>query len=62
MAIPSAIWYGAITYFAFTAGGNFDALRARIAAGQKWLSIGAVAVVAAALLVWWIRRRRTAAP
>ncbi len=57
MAIPSAIWYGAITYFAFTAGGNFDALRARIAQGQKWLSIAAAVVVAGALLVWWVRRR-----
>ena len=58
MAIPSGIWYAAITYLAFTAGGNFEALKARIAAGQKWVSIGAVAVVVAALLVWWVRRRR----
>ncbi len=61
MAIPSGIWYAAITYLAFTAGGNFDALRARIAAGQRWLGIGAAALVAVALLVWWVRRRRAAA-
>ncbi len=61
MAIPSGIWYAAITYFAFTAGGNFDALRARMAAGQRWLAIGAAALVAVALLVWWVRRRRAAA-
>lgn len=60
MAIPSGIWYGAITYFAFTAGGNFDALRARIAAGQKWLGIGAAVIAVVVLLVWWVRRRRTA--
>ena len=57
MAIPSAIWYGAITYFAFTAGGNFDALRSRMAQGQKWVSIAAAVVVACALLAWWVRRR-----
>jgi membrane protein DedA with SNARE-associated domain len=61
MAIPSGIWYAAITYFAFTAGGNFDALRARMAAGQKWLAIAAGVLVAAGLLVWWLRRRRAPA-
>jgi membrane protein DedA with SNARE-associated domain len=57
MAVPSGIWYAAITYFAFTAGGNFDALRARMAAGQRWLAIAAAAAAAAALLVWLVRRR-----
>jgi membrane protein DedA with SNARE-associated domain len=61
MAIPSAIWYGGITYLAFTAGGNFDTLRARIAAGQRWLGVGAAVLVAIAALVWWVRRRRAAA-
>lgn len=61
MAIPSAIWYAAITYLAFTAGGNFDALRARMAAGQRWLGISAAVIVAVVLVVWWIRRRRAAA-
>jgi membrane protein DedA with SNARE-associated domain len=61
MAIPSGIWYAAITYFAFTAGGNFDALRARMAAGQKWLAIAAGVLVLGGLLVWWLRRRRAAA-
>jgi membrane protein DedA with SNARE-associated domain len=61
MAIPSGIWYAAITYFAFTAGGNFDALRSRMAAGQKWLAIAAGVLVLGGLLVWWLRRRRAAA-
>ena len=61
MAIPSGIWYAAITYFAFTAGGNFDALRARMAAGQKWLAIAAGVLVLAGLIVWWLRRRRATA-
>jgi membrane protein DedA with SNARE-associated domain len=58
MGLASALWYGAITYFAFTAGANFDALKARMAEGQRWLGVGAGAVVAIALLVWWVRRRR----
>ena len=58
MAIPSGIWYAVITYLAFTAGGNFDTLKARIAAGQKWLALGAGVIAAVALVVWLVRRRR----
>ena len=58
MGLASAAWYGAITYFAFTAGSNFEALQARVAQGQKWVGIGAAVIVAVALLVWWLRRRR----
>ncbi len=57
MAIPSGIWYGAITYAAYTAGGDFAALRARLAAGQRWISVAAIVVVAIATGVWWMRRR-----
>ena len=58
MAIPSGIWYAAVTYLAFTAGGNFDALKTRIAAGQRWLGIGAAALGLVLLAVWLVRRRR----
>ena len=61
MGLASAVWYGAITYFAFTAGANFEALQAKVAQGQKWLAIGAVVMVAAVLVVWALRRRRRAA-
>jgi membrane protein DedA with SNARE-associated domain len=61
MAIPSGLWYAAITYLAFTAGGNFEALRARIAAGQRWVGIGAAVVVGVLVIVWLVRRRRPAA-
>jgi membrane protein DedA with SNARE-associated domain len=61
MTLASAVWYGLITYFAYQAGANFDALRARMAEGQKWLGIGAAAIVAVGLLVWWVRRRRARA-
>ena len=61
MGLASAVWYGAITYFAFTAGANFEALQAKVAQGQKWLGLGAVVLVAVGLLVWWLRRRRAPA-
>jgi membrane-associated protein len=61
MAIPSGLWYAAITYLAFTAGGNFEALKARIAAGQRWVGIGAAVVVGLLVIVWLVRRRRPAA-
>jgi membrane protein DedA with SNARE-associated domain len=33
MGLASAVWYGVITYLAYTAGANFEALQARIATG-----------------------------
>ena len=58
MAIPSGLWYAGITYLAYTAGGNFEALTARLAAGQRWLGIAAGVLAVALLAVWLIRRRR----
>lgn len=61
MIIPSAIWYGAITYAAFTAGGDFDALRTRLAAGQRWVALAASGVATAGAIggvLWWAWRRR----
>ena len=60
MGLASAVWYGAISYFAFPAGANFESLQARIAQGQKWLGIGASVLVVLGLFVWWWRRRRSA--
>jgi membrane protein DedA with SNARE-associated domain len=61
MTVASGVWYGLITYFAYKAGANFDALRARMAEGQRWLGIGAAVIVAVGLLVWWLKRRRAPA-
>ena len=58
MAAASGLWYGGITYLAFNAGSNFEALSARIAEGQKWLGIGAAVIAALALLAWLMARRR----
>ena len=60
MGIASAVWYGAITYVAFNAGENFEALSARIAAGQRWVGIGAASIAALALVAWFVVRRRRA--
>jgi membrane protein DedA with SNARE-associated domain len=60
MTVASSVWYGLITYFAYKAGANFDALKARMAEGQKWLGIGAAVIVAVGVLLWWLRRRRAA--
>jgi membrane protein DedA with SNARE-associated domain len=58
MGVASALWYGGITYLAFTAGANFETLQAKIASGQKWVGIGAAVIVVAALAIWLFRRRR----
>jgi membrane protein DedA with SNARE-associated domain len=57
MGVASGLWYGGITYLAFTAGANFDALQARIASSQRWVGIIASTIVLAGLLLWWLRRR-----
>jgi len=60
MGVASALWYGGITYLAFTAGANFEALQARIASGQKWVGIGAAVIVGIGVAFWLVRRRRRA--
>jgi membrane protein DedA with SNARE-associated domain len=58
MGVASALWYGGITYLAFTAGANFETLQAKIASGQKWVGIGAAVLVLLGVGVWLVRRRR----
>jgi membrane protein DedA with SNARE-associated domain len=61
MALASGVWYGAITWFAYTAGANFEALQARIATSQRWAGGVALAIVAVGVAVVLIRRRRAPA-
>jgi membrane protein DedA with SNARE-associated domain len=58
MSLASALWYGVITWFAFTIGANVDALLAAVAQSQRLFAGVAVGIVAVALAVWWVRRRR----
>jgi len=61
MAIPSAVWYGGITWLAFRAGAaDWQELVARMKEGQRWIGIAATVVAAIALVAFllWRRRRR----
>jgi membrane protein DedA with SNARE-associated domain len=58
MAVPSAIWYGLITYLAFTVGSSWEELAARIKDVGRWIGIGAVVVVAIVAAIFFVRRRR----
>lgn len=58
MSLASALWYGLITWFAFTIGANVDALLATVAHSQRLLAVVAIGIVATALVVWWMRQRR----
>jgi len=58
MSLASALWYGLITWFAFTLGENVEALMAAVSRSQRVLAGVAVVIMVTALLVWWKRRRR----
>jgi membrane protein DedA with SNARE-associated domain len=58
MGVASGIWYGAITYLAYTVGARWELLAARVGAVGRWSGIAAAALAAIALVVWLVRRRR----
>ncbi len=58
ISLASGLWYGLITWLAFTAGSNWESLASKVASLGAWSAAIAVAVVFGALIVWW--RRRTA--
>lgn len=57
MAFASGIWYGFISYIAYRAGTDWDALTRRIAHSSRVSAIVGVIVVAIGLAVWLVRRR-----
>jgi membrane protein DedA with SNARE-associated domain len=59
IALASGIWYGLVSYLAFRAGANWDALTARISSVGRWTALGAGIVLGVGVLVWWVQRRRT---
>ena len=57
MALASAVWYGFISYVAYRAGTDWDALTRRIAHSSRVLALVGAAIVAIALAIWYVRRR-----
>ena len=58
IGVASAIWYGAITYFAYNLGENWEAAVEKIGGVQRGLGIAFGVVALVALAVWMVRRRR----
>lgn len=58
VSLASGLWYGLITWVAFSAGSNWESLASDIARLGVWSAAIAVVIVVAALLAWWWRRRR----
>lgn len=57
MSVASAVWYGLVTWLAFSLGSNADALIAAVGNSQRIAAAVAIAIVAVALVVWRARRR-----
>ncbi len=58
VASASGIWFAFITFIAFRAGSNWDALYATIVRSGKIISLAAVALVVVAAAVFFIRRKK----
>ena len=58
MAIASAIWYGLITWIAFSVGENWSAFSERFAIIGRYAAIVAGTLLVAAGAVWLVRRKR----
>ncbi len=57
IAFASGIWYGFISYIAYRAGSDWDALTRRIAHSSRVSAIAGAIIVAIGLAVWFVRRR-----
>jgi membrane protein DedA with SNARE-associated domain len=58
MALASGVWYGLISYLAWRAGTNWEAVTQMIARSGRIVTIVAVAIAALAALAWLVYRRR----
>jgi membrane protein DedA with SNARE-associated domain len=52
MALASGVWYGLISYLAWRAGANWDAVTQMIARSGRVVTIGAVTIAVLAGLAW----------
>jgi len=62
IAGASAIWYGGITWLAFTAGNNWELLVRQVGRLGRWSGVAAAILVIAAAGAWWLARRGRSAP
>ncbi len=58
MSLASALWYGVVTWLAFSLGSNAEALIAAVGSSQRVAAAVAIGIVAVALVVWRVRRGR----
>jgi membrane protein DedA with SNARE-associated domain len=58
IATASGIWYGGVSYLAYRAGSDWEALTQRIAQSGRIAAIAAAAVAVVLGLVFWLRARR----
>src|SRR3954469_14037102 len=58
MAVASAVWYGLISYLAWRAGSNWDAVTRMIARSGRVVTIAALAIAVLAGLAWLAYRSR----
>lgn len=59
MAIASAVWYGFISYIAFTAGSDWNRVVDTIKRSGLVVSVAAVVLLGIAGGIWYLRRHRT---
>lgn len=62
IAAASGIWFAFITFIAFRAGSNWDALYAQIVRSGKMISMGAAALVVVAVAAYFIFRKKPTKP
>jgi membrane protein DedA with SNARE-associated domain len=60
IALASGVWYGAISYLAFRAGADWNALTGTISHYGRLTAVIAAVIVGAGALVWWVRGRSRA--
>ena len=61
MAVASGVWYGLISYLAWKAGTDWDAVTAMIARSGRVVTIAACVVAIVAGLVWYRHQRQARA-
>ena len=61
IALASAIWYGLISYLAFTAGSEWAQVTKLIGRSGTLAAIAAALLLGIGVVVWFVRRKRNKA-